>query len=68
MAVIARRGILWDNPWRPWHDRPFETVVRMAGDRPKIWGIMTIGIGPVGYVTGWGSTDELDAAFGWDRD
>jgi hypothetical protein len=40
----------------------------VARDRPKIWGIMTIGIGPVGYVAGWGSTDELDAAFGWDRD
>jgi hypothetical protein len=37
-------------------------------DRPAIWGIMTIGIGPVGYVAGWGSTDEMDAAFGWDRD
>jgi hypothetical protein len=37
-------------------------------DRPKIWGIMTIGIGPVGYVVGWGSADEMDAAFGWDRD
>ena len=29
---------------------------------------MTIGIGPVGYVAGWGSADELDAAFGWDRE
>jgi len=37
-------------------------------DRPEIWGIMTIGIGPVGYVAGWGSTDGMDAAFGWDGD
>jgi hypothetical protein len=26
---------------------------------------MTIGIGPVGYVAGWGFTDGMDAAFGW---
>jgi hypothetical protein len=38
------------------------------GDRPEIWGIMTIGIGPVRYVAGWGSTDGMDAAFGWDGD
>jgi hypothetical protein len=25
------------------------------------------GIGPVGYVAGWGFTDGMDAAFGWDR-
>jgi hypothetical protein len=33
-------------------------------DRPEIWGIMTIGIGPVGYVAGWGFTNGMDAAFG----
>jgi hypothetical protein len=38
------------------------------GDRPEIWGIMTIGIGPVGYGAGWGFTDGMDAAFGWDGD
>jgi hypothetical protein len=37
-------------------------------DRPEIWGIMTIGIGPVGYVVGWGFSDGMDAAFGWDGD
>ena len=37
-------------------------------DCPEIWGIMTIGIGPVGYVAGWGSADGMDAAFGWDGD
>jgi hypothetical protein len=31
-------------------------------------GIMTIGIGPVRYVAGWGFTDGMDAAFGWDGD
>jgi hypothetical protein len=35
-------------------------------DRPKIWGIMTIGIGPAGYVAGWGFADGIDAAFGRD--
>ena len=39
-----------------------------VGDCPKIWGIMTIGIRPVGYVAGWGSADGMDAAFGWDGD
>ena len=38
------------------------------GDRPEIRGIMTIGIGPVRYVAGWGFTDGMDAAFGWDGD
>jgi hypothetical protein len=33
-------------------------------DRPEIWGIMSIGIGPVEYVAGWGFTDGMDAAFG----
>jgi hypothetical protein len=28
-------------------------------DRPEIWEIMTIGIGPVGYVAGWGSAYGL---------
>jgi hypothetical protein len=37
-------------------------------DRPEIRGIMTIGIGPVRYVAGWGFTDGMDAAFGWDGD
>jgi DNA invertase Pin-like site-specific DNA recombinase len=37
-------------------------------DCPEIWGIMTIGIGPVEYVAGWGSADGMDAAFGWDGD
>jgi DDE domain len=37
-------------------------------DCPEIWGIMTIGIRPVGYVAGWGSADGMDAAFGWDGD
>jgi hypothetical protein len=37
-------------------------------DRPEIWGIMTIGLGPVGYVAGWGFTDGMDAAFGWAGD
>jgi hypothetical protein len=27
---------------------------------------MTIGVGPVGYVAGWGSGDGMDAAFGWE--
>jgi hypothetical protein len=26
----------------------------LARDRPEIWEVMTIGIGPVGYVAGWG--------------
>jgi hypothetical protein len=38
------------------------------GDRPEIWGTITIRIRPVGYVAGWGFTDGMDAAFGWDRD
>jgi hypothetical protein len=29
-------------------------------DCPEIWGIMTIGIGPVGYVAGWRFTDGMD--------
>jgi hypothetical protein len=37
-------------------------------DCPEIWGIMTIGIGPVGYVAGWRFTDGMDAVFGWDGD
>jgi hypothetical protein len=37
-----------------------------SGDRPEIWGIMTIGIGPAGYVAGWGFADGIDAAFGRD--
>ena len=37
-------------------------------DRLEIWGIMTIGVGPVGYVAGWGLTDGMDAAFGWEGD
>ncbi len=41
---------------------------RLPWDCPGIWGIMTIGIGPVGYVAGWGFTDGMDAAFGWDGD
>ena len=39
-----------------------------VGDRPEIRGIMTIGIGPVGYVAGWGLTDGMDVVFGWDGD
>jgi hypothetical protein len=37
-------------------------------DRPEMWGIMTIGIGPAGYVAGWGFADGMDAAFGRDGD
>jgi hypothetical protein len=40
----------------------------LARDRPEIRGIMTIGIGPVGYVAGWGLTDGMDVVFGWDGD
>jgi hypothetical protein len=40
---IGRRGILgWS----------------ASGDRPEIWGIMTIRIGPAGYVAGWDSRME----------
>jgi hypothetical protein len=37
-------------------------------DRPEIWGIITTMIGSVGYVAGWGSTDGMDAVFGWGGD
>ena len=40
----------------------------MVWNRPGIWGIVTIGIRPVGYVAGWGFTDGMDAAFSWDGD
>jgi hypothetical protein len=33
-------------------------VLGFVGDRPEIWGIMTIGIGPVGYVADWDSPME----------
>ena len=32
------------------------------------WGIVTIGVGPVRYVFGWGFTDGMGAAFGLDGD
>ena len=38
------------------------------GDRPEIRGIMTIGLGSVGYIPGWGLTDGMDVVFGWDGD
>jgi hypothetical protein len=37
-------------------------------DRPEIRGIMTIGIGPVGYAGGWGLTDGMDVVFSWEGD
>ena|ERR1700722_10977287 len=42
--------------------------VHCDGNRPGIWGIVTIGIRPVGYVAGWAFTDGMDAAFSWDGD
>jgi hypothetical protein len=48
--------------------RLFKGLSHRAWDRPEIWGIMTIGIGPVGYVAGWGFTDGMDVAHGWDGD
>jgi hypothetical protein len=42
--------------------------IRQYGDCPEIRGIMTIGIGPVGYVAGWGFMDGMDTALGWDGD
>jgi hypothetical protein len=49
-------------------DAAFAVALCSAGDRPEIWEIMTIGIGPVGYVAGWGFADGMDAVFGWDGD
>jgi hypothetical protein len=46
---------------KPLSQKNFRSIRR---DRPEIWGIMTIGIGPVGYVAGWGFTNGMDAAFG----
>jgi hypothetical protein len=37
-------------------------------DRPEIRGIMTIEIGSVRYVPGWGLADGMDVVFGWDGD
>jgi hypothetical protein len=44
-------------------------IISQSGGKkgcPEIWGIMTIGIGPAGYVAGWGFADGMDAAFGRD--
>jgi hypothetical protein len=46
----------------------FKALCHAFWDCPEIWGMMTIGIGPVGCVAGWGSADGMDAAFGWDGD
>jgi hypothetical protein len=49
--------------------RPVNAVlVNWLRDRPEIWGIITTMIGSVGYVAGWGSTDGMDAVFGWGGD
>ena len=48
--------------------RDINKLERQPRDRPEIWGIMTIGIGPAGYVAGWGFADGMDAAFGRDGD
>jgi hypothetical protein len=37
-------------------------------DRPDIGGILTNAIRLVGYVTGWGPVDGMEAVFGWDGD
>ncbi len=42
--------------------------VKVARGPSRDLGIMTIGIGPVGYVAGWGFKDGMDVAFGWDGD
>jgi hypothetical protein len=55
-------------PRNPQHTWYFNGLDFAEWDRPEIRGIMTIGIGPVGYVAGWGLTDGMDVVFGWDGD
>jgi hypothetical protein len=43
-------------------------IAARHGDRPEIRGIMTIEIGSVRYVPGWGLADGMDVVFGWDAD
>ena len=78
-ALVLILIIALSNPFRGDfdHDRAFPARPRAHGSRgratlnrdcPEIRGIMTIGIGPFGYVAGWGFMDGMDTALGWDGD